>query len=90
MATYFSKPAMAHLTQIFQLMSWEVHMRIFCEQQQTLIRDASQLEKGLLSLKIFQTSRSNLKILGARKVTFIKSYTDGPKILGATEQNSVT
>ena len=44
MATYSSKPATAHLTQIFQLMSWEVHMRIFCEHQQTLIRDASQLE----------------------------------------------
>jgi hypothetical protein len=90
MATYSSKPAMAHLTQIFQLMSWEVHMRIFCEQQQTLIRDASQLEEGLLSLKIFQTSRSNLKNLGARKVTFIKSYTEGPKILGAMVQNSIT
>jgi len=44
MTTYSSKPAMAHLTQIFQLMSWEVHVRIFCEHQKTLIRDASQLE----------------------------------------------
>lgn len=44
MTTYSSKPAMAHLTQIFQLMSWKVHMRIFCEHQKTLIRDTSQLE----------------------------------------------
>jgi len=51
MTTYSSKPAMAHLTQIFQLMSWEVHVRIFCEHQKILIRDATQLVRRCAKYK---------------------------------------
>jgi hypothetical protein len=39
--------------------------------------------------QIFQKSRSHLKILGARRVTWSKFRTEDPQILGATVQNLV-
>ena len=38
----------------------------------------------------FFLSRSNLKILGARRVTLRNFHTEGPKIFGATEPNLIT
>jgi hypothetical protein len=37
--------------------------------------------------QIFKNSKSHLKILGARKVTWSKYHTEYPKILDATVQN---
>jgi hypothetical protein len=39
--------------------------------------------------KVFQNSGNNLKILGARRVTLRKFYTERPEILGATLHNLV-
>jgi fructose-1-phosphate kinase PfkB-like protein len=39
--------------------------------------------------KIFQKTRSHLKIPGARRVTQSKFHTEGPQILGAKVQNLV-
>lgn len=39
--------------------------------------------------QIFQKSRSHLRTLSTRRVTQSKFHSKGPKILGATEQNSV-
>jgi hypothetical protein len=39
--------------------------------------------------QIFQKSRSQLKILGIRRITSSKFHTEDPQILGATAQNVV-
>jgi len=39
--------------------------------------------------KIFQKFKSHLKILGASMVSWSKSHTEGPQILGALVQNLV-
>jgi hypothetical protein len=45
--------------------------------------------ESFLSLIIFQKSKSHLKIPGARKLVWSKSYTEDPQILGAMVWNLV-